>query len=68
MAKGGLTLNSMKKTKYENDSIETNNIGEKGIGFKSIFAVVNKAHIKSKYFSFVIAASVGLCKVTNFAS
>ena len=42
--------NSSKKAKLSDNA----SIGEKGIGFKSIFSVINEIDIKSKYFSFGI--------------
>lgn len=42
--------NSTKKSKLS----ESGTIGEKGIGFKSVFDLMSKAEIKSRYFSFVI--------------
>lgn len=44
--------NSTKKGKLDDNA----EIGEKGIGFKSIFAIANRVDIKSKYFSFSIQA------------
>lgn len=45
--------NSTKKAQLDDDA----DIGEKGIGFKSIFAIVQEIDIKSKYFSFSIKAN-----------
>lgn len=42
--------NSSKKAQLSDNA----SIGEKGIGFKSIFSVINEIDIKSKYFSFGI--------------
>ncbi|MGG2114181.1 hypothetical protein ABFY60_27815, partial [Lysinibacillus pakistanensis] len=42
--------NSTKKGKLS----ESGTIGEKGIGFKSVFDLMYKAEIKSRYFSFTI--------------
>lgn len=42
--------NSTKKAKLDDKA----NIGEKGIGFKSLFALAESVNIKSKYFSFSI--------------
>lgn len=47
--------NSTKKAKLQDDA----DIGEKGIGFKSIFAVVDKVKIESKYFGFSIENKKG---------
>lgn len=44
--------NSTKKGKLDDNA----EIGEKGIGFKSIFAIATRVDIKSKYFSFSIQA------------
>lgn len=45
--------NSTKKAKSDSDSA----IGEKGIGFKSIFAIADRVEIKSKHFSFAIRST-----------
>lgn len=45
--------NSSKKAKVED---RDTSIGEKGIGFKSIFAIAKEIKVKSKYFSFEILA------------
>lgn len=42
--------NSTKKAKLDSNAA----IGEKGIGFKSIFSIADKVEIKSKHFSFAI--------------
>nr|WP_294490322.1 hypothetical protein [uncultured Anaerosporobacter sp.] len=46
--------NSTKKAQLDDNS----DIGEKGIGFKSIFAIVKEIDIKSKYFSFSVKADI----------
>ena len=40
--------------KSKNVDAKKMEIGEKGIGFKSVFGVADKVHIKSGYFSFVL--------------
>ena len=40
--------------KSKNIDANKNEIGEKGIGFKSVFGVADRVHIKSGYFSFIL--------------
>ena len=51
--------NSTKKAQLN----ENADIGEKGIGFKSIFAIAERVNIQSKYFSFSIDSSNGLINI-----
>lgn len=47
----------------KNQLDEEAEIGEKGIGFKSIFAVADKISIESKYFNFSIDSTGGLINI-----
>lgn len=51
--------NSTKKSQLDNNA----DIGEKGIGFKSIFAIADRVNIESKYFNFSIDSTKGLINI-----